>query len=512
MQEMLETVMATLRGAWRYRWSGLIAAWIVAALGFAVAILVPNSYQVKARVFVDTDSVLKPLLAGLAVGSEFSNDVMMMSTVLLSRPNLEKVARSTDLYLRAETAEDFDRLVTDLSRKISLRPGANGDRTYTIAYADRDKVMAQKVVQSLLNTFVEDTLGLKKADTTGAQRFLTDQIRDYELRLREAEGRLADFKKQNVGVMPGETGDYYTRLQAAMTSVDALRAKFRQLSERRIELARQLDGEEPTFGIIAPSATSGPNDAKIAELRARLDQLLVQFTDKHPEVVSIRENIDRLEQENKAGTAKATPGEVNASQLALRALDINPVYQNVKIALSQTDAELAELRGQISEQERQIGGLRGLVNTIPEVEAKLAQLNRDYEVNRTQYTALVQRLESARISQQAEQTTDPVKFRIIEPPVLPVLPAGPNRPLLLTLATFLAFGAGAGLALARSILTPVFSTKNMLKEATRLRVLGSVSILSTVQGRAWYQSEVARAAAAVGLLFVTYVVAVVATA
>ena len=87
-----------------------------------------------------------------------------------------------------------------------------------------------------------------------------------------------------------------------------------------------------------------------------------------------------------------------------------------------------------------------------------------------------------------------------------------NRPLLLTLATFLALCAGAGLALVRSIMTPVFSTKSILKDVTRLRVLGSISILGTAQAGSWYQSEAARAAAAVGLLFVTYVVAVVATA
>jgi polysaccharide chain length determinant protein (PEP-CTERM system associated) len=275
------------------RWLAVIVAWGVALVGWAVVWTLPNTYQATARVFVDTESILKPLLSGLAVPTDVRSDVNMMSTVMLSRPNLERVARETDLYLRADNAQDLDLLVRSLSRQIVLT-SKGSDNTYNIAYEDTDRQMALRVVQTLLNTFVEDTLGIKRDDSARAQRFLEEQIAIYETRLGEAENKLADFKQKNLGLMPGQTGDYYTRLQTARTELEKLQARQRQLTQRRDDLARQLEGEEPTFGL-DPDPRRGPNDAKIGELRKKLDALLLEYTEKHPAVIALREQIAQLE-------------------------------------------------------------------------------------------------------------------------------------------------------------------------------------------------------------------------
>lgn len=502
MREVFANLLLILRGIWRYRWIAMATAWGLAIVGWAVVWIIPDKYESRARVYVDTESVLKPLLAGLAVSTDVMPEVNMMSTVLLSRPNLERVARETDLYLRARDAEEFHELIRGLGKKIQLTSGMR-DNTYTISYADVDPQMSQRVVQTLLNTFVEDTLGLKRTDTEDAQRFLVEQIREYEQRLREAEDRLADFKRRHVGLMPGESGDYYTRLQVALAELETLRAKYRQTSERYNELTRQIEGEEPTFGLVVPPSRNNANDAKIAELREKLDELLVQYTEKHPEVIAIRETIERLERENAEGRASAAPpGTVDPSRLALRALDLNPVYQSMRIALSQTAAELAELRSQIAEQERRVGELRSRLTTIPEVEAQLAQLNRDYEVNRAQYTALVQRLESARISEQAEQSTEKIKFRIIEPPVVPLLPTGPNRPLFFAGVLVISLGAALGLGFVLHQINPVFSTRAMVRSVTGLEVLGTIGLIRR-DTTAWYR----RQPTLIGLTFVLLVAA-----
>jgi len=225
MQELIAQVLIQARNAWRFRWYAVACAWALALAGWIYALSQPDVYEARARVFVDTDSVLRPLLSGLAVDTNVQNRVAMMSQVIMSRPNLEKVARETDLYLRAPTQEAFARMVDDLPARISLQGGR--ENTYTLRYSDTDPAMAQRIVQTLLDAFVEDTLGVKRADTDTAQEFLTQQIREYEARLREAEDSLARFKKENVGLLPGETGDYYTRLQTAQTKLDDLRSQSR---------------------------------------------------------------------------------------------------------------------------------------------------------------------------------------------------------------------------------------------------------------------------------------------
>ncbi|MBS0366429.1 MAG: chain-length determining protein [Proteobacteria bacterium] len=495
MRDTLAQILAHARGAWRYRWPAVLVAWVVAVAAWAGITLMPPVYEARAKVYVDTDSVLKPLLNGLAVNADTENRVNMMARMVMGRPNLERVARETDLSAHARTQTEFAEVVNSLARRVTLEsgngagPGAaaatnvygiTGNNVYTLRFTDPNPVTAQRVVQHLLNAFVEDTLGVKRIDSDKAQEFLGQQIRDYESRLRAAEQRLAQFKQRNVGLIPGQlTGDYFTRLQTEQDKLDQLRAKYRLATQARAEIAKQLEGEEPTFGLFSGGGDDSSNDPQIAEYKTQLNQLLLQYTDKHPKVIALKATIAQLQAQKAAahkGRAAFALPKSNAEASAI-ALDINPVYQNLRVEQSRTDVALAELRQQLGEQEGVVADLKSKVNTMPQTEAELTQLTRDYEVTKAQHTALVQRLDSARLSQEAEATNNPVKFRIIEPPVVPLVPVAPNRPLLMTAALLGALAAGVGLALLLNLLKPIFVSRSMLAAVTGLPVLGSVSLV-----------------------------------
>jgi polysaccharide chain length determinant protein (PEP-CTERM system associated) len=503
MQDILAQLLLVLRGAWRYRWLALGLTWVVAIAGWLAVAAMPDRFEARTLVYVDTESLLKPLLHGIAVNRDVMSQVAMMQAVMLSRPNLEKVARQTDLFLSADSREEQEAVIDSLQERIVLEQSSAAARRvrrtpvanqFQVAFEDSNPKAVHRVVQSLLDTFMEDSLGLKRSDAGVAERFLRQQLGEYERRLLEAEARLADFKKSNVGLMPGTQGDYYQRLDQSMAQLDALRGRYRQVSERRNELARQLQGEEPTFGLTA-QAGSTPIDNQIAAYQARIDQLLLQYTDKHPEIVALRDTIARLEEEKKQGAevsaTVAPPAGATGEDMLKRSLDMNPVYQSMKISLSQADAELAEVRGQIAAQEQAIGGLRSRMDAIPQIEAELAKLTRDYQVTKAQYDQLLQRLESARISEQADQSTDDVKFRVIEPPTVPITPSGPKRALLSALVLLASLGTGLGFALLLQQIRPVFSTKDALRQMTGLPVLGSVTA-AVVEGFVpWYRRQTA---------------------
>lgn len=479
MDEIVSQLRSAIQGIVRFKWLAIAAAWVICVLGWGAVWTMPNVYEARAKVYVDTESVLKPLLSGLAVNSDVMNQLKMMQSFIMSRPNLERIARDTDLALRAKTPSEFEQLVASLPTVIGLEGGGR-DQTFSISFRDHDRAMAQRVVEAMLDTFVEDSIGLKREDASGAQRFLENQIREYELKLREAETRLADFKRTNVGLMPGEGGDYYTRLQSDLAVLEGLQIRARQAAQRRNELSRQLEGEDPTVGLWAGAGGSVGNtavDAKIAELKRKLDVVLLQFTDKHPDVIAIREQISQLEERKRTARSKTDlmVVETGASpEQNGRSLAVNPVYQSMRIALSQAEVELTDLNAQLGEQQRVVATLRGRVNTMPKVEAELAQLNRDYEVNRSQYTALVQRLESAKLSQQAQRTNDQVRFRVVDPPASPRMPVGPNRILLTAGILVLSTGFGLALAVALNLFRPVFGDKQQLMSYLNVRVIGSV--------------------------------------
>lgn len=475
IQNTIQQFITYLRGIWRFRWYAMGISWLIAVVGWVYVSTMPDQYQSSAQVLVDTDSMLRPLLRGLAVESNIDQRVQLMTKTLMSRPNLEKLARMTDLDIRARTPEEMDALIFRLQKNITLRSARRQD-FYTISATDGDAQMSKNIVESLLNIFIEDTLGNTRQDSDVAQKFLLQQIKEYEDRLIEAENRIKEFKQQNIGQMPSEGRGYFEKMQSAQTELAQAKLQYKEALNRRDELKRQLTGEEPVFGFAAtpltqPQNTNYPLDERITELKNQIDQLLLSFTENHPDVIARREQLEALERQKKEELESRPKEETKTVQH----LETNPIYQQLKIALGQAEADASSLRVRVQEYEKRVIKLKELVNTGPEIEAKLQSLNRDYALNKKNYDKLVARLESAKLAEQAGQSGDNVKFQIIDPPRVPLEPSGPNRLLLSTASMVAAIGAGVALAFLLSQLKPAIYERRTLKLVSGYPVFGVVS-------------------------------------
>ncbi|MGB5834182.1 MAG: Wzz/FepE/Etk N-terminal domain-containing protein, partial [Thiohalocapsa sp.] len=218
MQEIIRIALFSLSGIWRYRWYVLIIAALVSPIGWAYVASLPDEYRSNARVYVDTDSVLTPLLRGLAIQTNDGQRVRMMTGILFGRENMEKLARMTDMDLRANTPEEMDDLVKDLKKRVSLKQ--TGGNIYQISFKDQSPELAKRVVQSMLTIFVESNLGSSRQDQDSAERFLQREIKDYERRLIESERKLKDFKMRNVDML-SEKGTFYDRLKDSRNALTA---------------------------------------------------------------------------------------------------------------------------------------------------------------------------------------------------------------------------------------------------------------------------------------------------
>jgi polysaccharide chain length determinant protein (PEP-CTERM system associated) len=460
-------------GMWRYRWQAVLVAWAVALLGWLWVLTLPNQYLASARVYVNTDTMLRPLMQDLTVAKDTLSGVSLVTQALLSKPQLKAVAVETGLETRADTPEAMERLLAALGTTIQIEKAPRQD-IFTIAYRDADPEMARNVVQVLLTNFMERSLRKDRTDSVQAQQFLQQQIKLYEQRLEDAENRLAEFKKKNVGLMPGDGGDYFSRLDQAESEARAVSSQVQALQMRRNELARQLEGEEPVLGLTTNMGfqTTGTSvDGPIAELEARIADLKIRYTDKHPDVLSAQQTLNDLykirdQERSRVAASAPRPGATP--------LNSNPVYQQLRVALGQADAELAAIRPQLSAKQSAVGYLKRMVDTIPEVEAQLNRLNRDYDIVKRQYDALVQRLESARLSEEVQADNEQVTFDVIEPPRLPLFPVAPNRLILFLGVLAAALGAGVGVAWLLNQHSPVFFTAPSLRSAVGLPVFGTV--------------------------------------
>ena len=502
MHEIFAQILAYIRGTWRYRWLALIAAWIVCIAGWTYVSQLPDQYRASVQVHVDTDSMLRPLLRGLAVDTNITQRVNLMTRTLLTRPNLEQVARMTDMHLQAGTEAQMDAVINRLRSGISIQGARDREDLYTLSYQDRNPQRAHAVVQALQTIFVETALGDTRVDSDLAHRFIDQQIQEYEQRLDAAEQRLADFRRENVGLLPGERGDYYQRLQRAQNELEEAQFRLREAQNRRDEVRRQLAGEEPTFGIMGGGrshpATSAL-DNRIENLQQRLDEMLLTYTDRHPDIMALRRTIENLEEQR--AEELALLAESGAGTFSESGLQTNPVYQQMRMALSNAEVEVSTLQVRVQRHQEEVNELQALVDTIPQIEAELKRLDRDYNVNRENYVQLLRRREAATISQSVEDRGDQVQFRIVEPARVPTSPSAPNRPALFAGVLFLGLGAGAGLAFLVAQLRPVFDDRKLLNAITGFPVLGTVSLVRDTRMRLKQRFEmVSFASVTAGLL------------
>ncbi len=493
MNPVIAETLDYARGMWRRRFVGLIVAWIVGIAGLVAVIAIPDKYEASARVYVDTQSVLKPLMSGLAVQPNVDLQVAMISRTLITRPNMEKLVRMADLDLEAKTPEQRDAMIDRLLKGIQMG-GSPADNIYTINYRDPSTDRAKRVVDSLLSIFVESGLGDKRRDTQKAQQFIDQQIQEYERRLQESERRLKDFKLKNLSSYGGNS-DALSAMAALEGQLSAARIELRATTQSRDALKRELAGEEPVF-LPDPSDESSPQradeaplgvpelDGRIDSLRKNLDELLRTYTEQHPDVIGTRRVLAEIEKErDKQLEAKKAARAAQAAKLATRqidpkrsSLDRNPVYQQLKLSLAEAEANTASLRGRVDEIESKLAQLRATARLKPELEEELTQLNRDYAVQKANYDNLTARRESAMMTSQLEQTASVADFRIIDPPRVSNKPVAPNRLLLLGGAFLVSIAAGVFGSLVFSQLFPVFHSVRGLRRTTQRPVLGTISL------------------------------------
>jgi polysaccharide chain length determinant protein (PEP-CTERM system associated) len=466
MEELITQLLSSVRGIWKYRWPALGLMWLVGIAGWIRVATLPDDYQSTARVFVDTQSILKPLLNGMATLPNVEQQVAIMSRTLLSRPNVERVMRMVDLDVRATTPREQERQVAELTAKLKISETSTYD-IYTITFNHKNPKLVRDVVQSLLTIFVEGSFKGKKGDSQKAVQFIDEQIKSVEERLVATENAVKEFKMTNSALLPRQGVDYGAQLALAADALGAARLELAEAEQGRRAIKAQVGGDAGAE--LRPASILNPElDARISTLNKNLDNLRMQYTELHPDIVAARRLIVQLEarklEESRRG-GDADPGR-----------HYSPMLQQLKVALTEADAKIAAVRVRVQEYAARYDNLRAQAAAVPEVESRLAQLNRDYLINKDNYEKLIGRREAAKLSGELSSTTEMMTFKIIDPPTMPVAPIGPNRPLLHSVVLLIALACGLGVAWFIGQARPTFDGPGTMRKVTGLNVLGTVQM------------------------------------
>lgn len=516
MELLIGQLLIVVRRMWKYRWVGLVVAWVTGMVGAVVVFALPDRYEASARIYVDTQSILKPLMSGLAVQPNVEQQVTMLSRTLISRPNVEKLVRMADLDLKNQSKAQQEATIETVTSNLSIQSSGR-DNLYILGYRDSDPETAKRVVQALVSIFVESSLGQTRQGTSTATTFINEQIKAYEGKLEEAETRLKEFRLKNLSNMSGDGKDAASHLSELSAQLERARLEYREAVNARDAAKAQLEAEKARGGgqTTAQSLMQESNanvstpelDARLADHRRNLDALLQRYTDQHPDIITTRKLIKDLEEQRKKEIAELRKAAMNMPTASVGQGGGSMAMQEMVRILATTEVQVASLRARVDEYSGRYSQALAAMKTAPQVEAEAAQLNRDYAIHKRNYEDLVQRREQASISGELDVASGVADFRVIDPPRANPKPVAPNRLLLLAGAMAAALGVGVFTTFAASQLRPVFHDANDLRTRVELPILGVVTRLVTDADRARQRVELIRFSAGAGGLLVMFAVA-----
>ena len=452
--------------SWRFRWIGMALAWAVCLGGWFAVSTLPNIYQSSARLYVDSDAVLTPLLHGIAIESSSTAAVDMLQRTLLSEPNLQKVISKTDLEFRAANPDARERLVHQLAADIQVQTQTRN--LFTVTYTNPDPKLARDVVQALITLFIESATGNNRQGMENARQFLAQQIASYEDQLRQAERRRAEFQSKYVDVLPSDASGGLSRLEVARNQATSLEGQLTDATNRQAMLTHDLQTTPPLLVTETDGGSGGGGGSSaLADAQRTLRQLQLRLTDAHPDVLAAKAQVAEL---------RAHGGGSTGGVVAPRSRSVpNPVYEQLRVRLLDAAATVSSLTRQVDAARAERDRLEVVARRDPGLQAEFTNIDRDYTVLRRNYEELLARREAMRIASAADSEADKVKLEIIDPPQISGVPVGPKRKLMMVGVMLAGLGSGVAAVLLLAQLDSSFQTTRELR-ALNLPVLGGISL------------------------------------
>ena len=445
----------------------------IALAAVVIGMLVPKRYVSSTTILAGETNIITPLMEGRAVPTGVADRARIATEVIFSRKAMAEILEVGGWAAEIDDPIGRERAAEQIKQRTRVSsPGAN---LIQIAYTDKDPERAFTVARRFSELFIEQSLAAKEQESREAYEFIDSQVQEYHAKLTGAENRLKAFRAENQDAGPGSDTDVRTRIAQLRTNIEQARTGLSEMRMREASLQGQLSGEAEVSGA---RTRSGEMQLRLAELQGQLDRLSLEYTDDYPDVVRLRHQIQDLQAAIIEAQASERVGQRDESA-AMR----NPLYQELRSDLAQTRSDAAGLAARMSESEALLQQELARGRRVADSEADLAELTRDYEVNRDIYQDLLRRRENARVSMNLDAEKRGLTFRVQEPAALPLQPSG------LRLMHFAIAGLVLGVLLPLGLLAayifydPRVRTTAALASQQPLPVLVSIPDVRTIADR-----------------------------
>jgi polysaccharide chain length determinant protein (PEP-CTERM system associated) len=437
----------------RRRWWVIIPSVLIAAGTFAVVSKLPKIYLSQTTILVEPQKVPSDFVKP-TVTTNVSNRLQIISQEILSRTHLQRIIDEFGLYRNEPTVDRIlnvllhqgkrtqEEIVDAMRKDITFEAIADEqDRNHAlgafkVSYQGQDPALVQQVTRELAALFIEENLKVREQQAEGTSHFIDDQLQQARLSLEEQERRVKDFKAAHMGSLPDQLApnlQLLGQLQAALqANGDALaRAQSQKIYENSVLTAVTAREAEP------------PTPRVQSELEARREELKraeVKYSPLHPDVIQLRAEVKKLEQQVSSPDKTATKAPAAAPSK-------DSAADQIRGQIAVLDDEIKYRTRQETEIEKRLKQIQARVEVLPAVEQQMSELNRDYEISKMNYKSLLEKKNASTMAAEMERRAEGEQFRVLDPANYPEKPYKPDVALLSLLGVLGGILCGCALGL-----------------------------------------------------------------
>lgn len=473
-QSIGDILNSILKEIWAKKYFFMSTYFFVAMLFLVVGWFWPKVYESSSTILIDQQSILRPLLEGTAVTTKNVNRAKTARKIIFSRKSMSEILVAGSWVDDTMSAIEKERIADIIKDKTYI--GSAGKNLIRISFRNEDPMKAFEMTTLFTNIFINQSVLVKQVESQDAYSFIDKQVSEYHLTLTGAEKELKQFYLDNIDARPGTQPEVNDRILKLRNIVDNTKSEIGETKIKIEALDRQLSGEaEITLSL----TKEGKFSERLVELQTQLESLRLVYHESYPEIVQIKTQINELsnsiEREQKLrADQKEKPKALLSSQVVN-----SPLYQELRSKLSSAKTLIATLTTRLHQTEINLKVEKDRLTKINDVETKLAELNRDYDVNQGIYQNLLKQREKARISMNIDQEKQGLSFKIQEKANIPLSPKGLRFAHFIVVGFLLSFLVPTAIIFGLSLLDRKIRNASFFSQELGLVVIGSLHQLLT---------------------------------
>jgi polysaccharide chain length determinant protein (PEP-CTERM system associated) len=466
----------------------LIPLFLGWALVWGASWVLPPRYQSTTLILVEQPTMPKDYVTP-NVNDDLQERMQSITQQILSRTRLLHIIDQLNLYVDSHAQPSADQKVDRMRKDIDIelvRDARNQITAFNVSYASRDPHLAQQVTSELTNLFINENLEVRQQQSEDTTKFMESHLETARKTLSDQEDKIRQFKALHPGELPAQVGSNLQILAGLQSQLQTEEDALNTAKQQRVYLETLVNQYHSLQG--SPKSASSASvglpavNEELEKLRAQLADLSSHYTDRHPDVRKLKQQIaetekmrDRIIADLKAKeSAPADPSSATASLDPSEMRDASSPMVQLQGQLQSNRVEIANREHAVADLKTKVVDYQSRLNQEPVREQQLSDLTRGYEQSKANYDDLLKKKNESAMATSMELLQQGERFRIIDPPSLPVKPEFPNR------LKFCGIGLGIGLALGVVVAGAFEMSDDRIYDEKELQKLLPVAVISEI--------------------------------